>query len=476
MSEDKIKAALRNIPGVDTILAGLNLAESDVFINQRIVTSIIREILADERQKILKGRKPRSGAKLIEASRLAVMVTVSPPLKNMINATGIVIHTNIGRSPMGKRVYKELAGIVDGYCNLEFDLDSGKRGSRHDLISGLLKSITGAEDALVVNNNASSLFLILSTLAKRKQVIISRGELIEIGDSFRLPEIMKASGAKMVEVGTTNMTHPSDYINAITPSTAMILKAHRSNFSQSGFTEEVSVKEASKIAHENDIPMVYDLGSGLIKKPAFLPVSEPDALTSLEAGADLICFSGDKLLGGPQAGIVAGKAALIKKLKKAPLMRILRVDKMTLAALASVLKCHADESTLVENIPIYGMLDQSRDELIKKAELLKEMIIKAIADSTLMSEHLDIAVTESNAQCGGGTLPDTVFKSFAVRIEGSKRFTDKLYKALLKSNRPVLAILRSGNIQFDVMAVPENELDELASVIADAALNISVKR
>ncbi|NWF49674.1 MAG: L-seryl-tRNA(Sec) selenium transferase, partial [Ignavibacteriaceae bacterium] len=333
------KDELKKIPAVDKLLSHSSILKVKDLFGSELITYSIRKVLDKERSNILEGKKSGSIEKIIEdVLQLAESIRGSS-LKPVINATGIILHTNLGRAPLSKEILSEMAPILSGYSNLEFDLYKGKRGDRTDHIKELLKFITGAEDVLVVNNNAAAVFFVLKTFAEKKEVIISRGELIEIGGSFRMPEIMKASGTKMTEVGATNRTRLSDYENAITPNTRLIFKAHKSNYFIGGFSEEVSIEELSKLARKHNLILVYDVGSGLLKKPSNKKFSEePDIRSCLKEGADLVTFSCDKLIGATQAGIIAGRKDLIKTLSKAPLMRTLRVDKFTIASLNVILK------------------------------------------------------------------------------------------------------------------------------------------
>ncbi|MCK4357549.1 MAG: L-seryl-tRNA(Sec) selenium transferase, partial [Candidatus Cloacimonetes bacterium] len=340
------------------------------------------------------------------------------------------------------------------------NLEAGKRGHRNTHISELIKFVTKAEDAVVVNNNAAGVLLCLKTFAENKEAIISRGELIEIGGSFRIPEIMNASGAKMVEVGTTNRTRLSDYEKAITENTRIILKAHKSNYYIEGFTEEVEIGELSKLAKKHNLILIYDIGSGLLRKLEGLPIKdEPDVQTNLKVGADLITFSCDKLLGGPQAGIVAGKKELINKIAKTPLMRTLRVGKMTISALSTVLRYYLKEEDLLSKIPIFKMLSRTKTDLYDLAQkLLKE----------LQKFNIKAKVVESTAHSGGGTLPRLKIDSYSIMLaspKNEKKFAERIFENLLKLERPILGILREGNLHFDVLTIFEEDIAYIAHEI-----------
>lgn len=390
-----------------------------------------------------------------------------PSLRPVLNATGIILHTNLGRAPLGESIIDEICSVAGGYSNLEFDLDEARRGSRNSHLRTLLSFLTGAEDAVVVNNNAAGIMLALNVLARNREVIISRSELIEIGDSFRLPEIMASSGARMVEVGTTNRTHVSDYESAIGPETAIILKAHMSNYAIKGFRSEVSVRELSELAHDRGLVMMYDIGSGLLVKPQSLPLDEePDVAGAVADGADLVAFSGDKLMGGPQSGILVGKTDLIQSISRAPLMRALRVGKLTLAALSAACRGYLQEEALPKASPIFAMLERSREDLEKLATLLLE---------ELKGLGIESRMVTSIGRCGGGTLPDLEINSLAIEIlprdgmeDPSQTFAERLYKRLLQVNPPVLAVLREGKILLDVLTLFPRDIPEVARATVEA--------
>ncbi|MCK4358681.1 MAG: L-seryl-tRNA(Sec) selenium transferase [Candidatus Cloacimonetes bacterium] len=454
------KEELKRIPGVDKLLNQPEILKLKEKFGLELVTYAIRQILEQIRAKVLQGEKAWDTDQIIQKVLSYISIVSEKSLKPVVNATGIVLHTNLGRAPLGKAVLKELEPIITEYSNLEFDLETGKRGHRNTHISELIKFVTKAEDAVVVNNNAAGVLLCLKTFAENKEAIISRGELIEIGGSFRIPEIMKASGAKMVEVGTTNRTRLSDYEKAITDDTTIILKAHKSNYYIEGFTEEVEIGELSKLAKKYNLILIYDIGSGLLRKPEGLPLKdEPDVQSSLKAGTDLITFSCDKLLGGPQAGIVAGKKELINKIAKTPLMRALRVGKMTIAALSTVLKYYINEEELRSKIPIFMMLKRTKIELHSLAQKLLEELKKY---------SVKARIVESTAHSGGGTLPRLKIDSYSVMLtspKNYKKFAESVFKNLLKLERPILGILREGNLHFDVLTIFEEDIHFIAREI-----------
>jgi L-seryl-tRNA(Ser) seleniumtransferase len=444
---------LKKISSVDKLLHEPSLANLIDEVGSELVTYSIRLVLETEREKVFNGANATDINGIIREVKRHTHRVTGYNFKPIINATGIILHTNLGRAPLGKELLKEIEPVLSGYSNLEFDLHTGKRGDRTEHIANLLKFITGAEDALIVNNNAAAILLILKTFAEKKEVIISRGELIEIGGSFRIPEIMKSGGAKMVEVGTTNRTHLADYENAITKNTRIIFKVHRSNYFIGGFSKEVELLELSHLAKKHDLLLVYDTGSGLLKKPVFTKhLKEPDVRSGISNGADLVTFSCDKLLGASQAGIIVGKKDLIKQLAKAPLMRALRVDKFAIATIHAILKYYLNEEDLVKKSPVFMMLNRNKKDLRSLAEKLCEMFI---------SQNIKAEIVESKARCGGGALPQLEFDSYSVKIlfdQPEKKLADKLFKALLRYEKPVLGILREGEILFDVFTLMENDI------------------
>ena len=450
---------LKRIPGVDKLLIDSEIKKLSDNFGKEVVVYSIRNVLRKIRKNALHEIPIPATDEIVHQIINEVSAITEIPFKSVINATGIILHTNLGRAPFGEKLLAAVSPILRGYSNLEFDLQTGKRGHRNDLLRNLLKFVTGAENAAIVNNNAAAVMLCLKTFATGKEVIISRGELIEIGGSFRIPDIMITSGAKMVEVGTTNRTKLSDYENAITYETAVIFKAHKSNYYIGGFTEEVELRELSKLAKTHNLLLIYDLGSGLLRKPKNIPLlTEPDVKSSLEAGTDIVTFSGDKLLGGPQAGIIIGKHDLISKLEKAPLMRVLRVGKMTYAALSFVISSYLNDEKLFSEIPLFKMLHRHKNDL----KMLAENLATAFSKYDISSE-----IVESPSYCGGGTLPHLKIKSYAVRLlpNDEKDFAEKMFFALLNLETPILAILREGNLLFDVMTLFAEDISKIAASV-----------
>jgi L-seryl-tRNA(Ser) seleniumtransferase len=362
-------------------------------------------------------------------------------LRRVINATGVIVHTNLGRAPLAAAALEQVVDAARGYSNLEYDLDAGGRGSRQSHVTELVGRLTGAEAALVVNNNAAAVMLALAALAEGREVLVSRGELIEIGDGFRIPDVLTRSGARLHEVGTTNRTRAADYKNAIGPETAVLLRVHQSNFRVVGFTEQPRLQELAELAHAHDLVLVDDLGSGALVDVG----DEPTARASLAAGADLVCFSGDKLLGGPQAGIIVGRADLVERLRRHPLQRALRADKLTLAALEGTLRLALDAP---DEIPALRMLRESPGAVLARAEQLAAAI--------------GGEVEETVARAGGGALPLAELPSYACAVE------ERLAERLRRGTPPVVGILRDGRLLLDCRTLTDAEVDEVVAAVAAA--------
>lgn len=462
----------KKIPGVDTLLNNDKiknlLSNNDI----EFVKYVTRNIISKVKEDTKGGISIPEPTNIINQIISEVNKIRSRNLKNVINATGIIIHTNLGRAPYSEEMLADTFQVLGGYSNLEFNLEKAGRGSRNSHASDLLKYLCGAEDVLVVNNNAAAVMLILRTFAKKKEVVVSRGELIEIGGSFRLPDIIAASDCNMIEVGTTNKTKVSDYENAINENTGVLFKAHKSNYSIEGFTHEVKLNEMVSLGSKNNIPVVYDMGSGLLNSKYTNDLKdEPNVMQTLKTGVGLVCFSGDKLLGGPQAGIIAGKKELVQKLKKEPLLRALRVDKLTLAFLETNLNYFLDEEILNKKNLFYNTINQKKIEIEKKASLLQKH---------LYSYNIDSLIVKNNGQFGGGALPGSKIDSFAVKLKlniktsrQKSEFAENLYKSLLLQSKPILGILRKGDIYFDVLTIQDNHLELTAKLISDVYKQIS---
>jgi L-seryl-tRNA(Ser) seleniumtransferase len=386
----------------------------------------------------------------------------TPSLRPVINATGIVLHTGLGRAPLAEAAIEAIAEAASGYCNLEYDLRTGKRGRRNAHIVDLLTSITGAEGATVVNNNAAATLLILRTFAEGREVIVSRGQLIEIGGSYRLPDIMSASGATLREVGTTNRTRIADYERAVNDRTAMLMRVHTSNFRVVGFTAEVAVAEMAALAHRYGLIAVDDLGSGaLIDLTAYGLPEEPCVRDSLAAGADLACFSGDKLLGGPQCGVIVGRKELIDRLEESPLARTYRVDKMTLVALEATLRCHSDPEEAISNIPTLSMLTASTDVLAERARKLAGQL-----EATLPGERFYVCSDVGYA--GGGSMPGHELQTVVVQWRPARGSAEAMTSALRQAEIPVIARIRDDAVCFDLRTLRESDFDGVVMAVSAA--------
>lgn len=380
----------------------------------------------------------------------------TPHLRRVINATGIVIHTNLGRAPLSEKVLSEIITIGKYYSNLEYDLKEGKRGSRYVHVEELLKEITSAEGALVVNNNAAAVLISLNTLAFEKEVIVSRGELIEIGGSFRIPEVMKWAGSILKEVGTTNKTHLYDYERAISDKTALLLKVHKSNYEIVGFAEEVSAEELVNLAKKYNLLVMEDLGSGcFIDFSKYGLKKEPTVQETLKAGVDLVTFSGDKLLGGPQAGIILGKKELIEKIRKNPLNRALRIDKLTLAGLEATLRLYRDENLAIKYIPVLSFILAPKEKLKKKAQKLYRLLKK------LNFNEIEFKVVETIGKTGGGALPTLDLPSYSVVVYSHKLSPSQLQKYLRAHKIPIITRIEEDRLVLDVRCLFDEDLEEI---------------
>jgi L-seryl-tRNA(Ser) seleniumtransferase len=395
-------------------------------------------VLDCAREEIRAGADPGDLAARLHAELAAAR---APSLRRVLNATGVIVHTNLGRAPLAAEALAQVVEAARGYSNLELDLSSGARGSRQDHVAALLRRLTGAEAALVVNNNAAAMLLALGALAEGREVIVSRGELIEIGDGFRIPDVLARSGARLVEVGSTNRTRARDYEKAVRAETALLLRVHQSNFRVVGFTELPRLDELAAIAQRHGLPLLDDLGSGVLTE---LP-GEPSARESLAAGADLVCFSGDKLLGGPQAGIVVGRADLVEQLRRHPLQRAVRIDKLSLAALEGTLRVYLEAP---ERIPVLRMLHEDVASVRGRAERLAALT--------------GGSVEETVARVGGGALPLAELPSFASAIE------EALAIPLRTGEPPVVGIVRDGKLLLDCRTLTDDDVDEVAAAVAIA--------
>jgi L-seryl-tRNA(Ser) seleniumtransferase len=439
--------ARRRLPSVDALLRTPAAREAASNFGRDVVRLAIRETLDQARAFAAREDRVMTETAILKiaAGRAArAFLGVQP----VINATGVLLHTGLGRAPLGAAALKAVSRTAGRYVDLEVERDTGRRGRRTQHAEFVLRAITGAEDALVVNNNAAALLLALSALARRREVLVSRGELIEIGGEFRLPDVMAASGAKLVEVGTTNRTRLADYERAAGPRTALILKVHPSNYQVTGFTEEVAIGPLADLARTLGVPVVHDLGSGLLRRTKGMPDSEPTAAASLAAGADLVCFSGDKLLAGPQAGILLGRAELVGKLRKHPMARALRVDGMTVVALEATLREHATANP--SGLPFWRAASATRRELRARA--------RAIA-----AEFEGASVVDTEAVAGGGSAPGHATASAGVRLAVAR--PEGIAMRLRDGRPPVFCRVEQDAVVFDLRSVAPEEDDDLRRAI-----------
>lgn len=452
---------LRRLPPVHELvrLAG---GEGDDY-PLHILTAAAREVLAGWRRAILEeGKEPPGVDELAEAVRRRVAEGLRVSLRPVINATGVVLHTNIGRAPLSADALAAVTAVAGGYSNLELDLETGERGSRYSHVEELLKELTGAEAALVVNNNAAAVLLCLSALARGKEVVVSRGELVEIGGSFRIPEVMAGSGAVLKEVGTTNKTYPRDYEVAIGPETALLLKVHPSNYRVMGFTREVSREELVSLGRKYGLPVMEDLGSGVLVDLRQWGVGfEPTVQASIDAGMDLVTFSGDKLLGGPQAGIILGRTDLVGILKKHPLLRALRVDKLTIAALEATLRAYR-RGDAPETLPVLRMLSLKRDELQRRAERLRDGMACRLGDAC------SVTVSDGVSQVGGGALPLTGLPTSLVVLKPRVATAAALAERLRRGEPPVIVRVQDEAVLLDPRTIGKDEEGPLIEAVAAA--------
>jgi L-seryl-tRNA(Ser) seleniumtransferase len=470
MSPSLRQQVLRKIPRVDEILSRPQIVDLLKVHPRNVVIEAIRKGLGRLRGEILQKQDLSqledaffSFENLYPLFQKEIDLQIQPRLRRVINATGVVIHTNLGRAPLHSSAIKHLMEVSKTYSNLEYDLDRGERGDRYTHVEEILCRLSGAESALVVNNNAGAVLLALNTLAEGKEVIVSRGELVEIGGAFRIPDVMKRSGALLREVGTTNRTHFDDYQKAVSPHTALLLKVHTSNFRVMGFTSEVSLQDLVQLGRERQIPVVDDLGSGcLVDLSQYGLEKEPTVQETIKTGVDAVTISGDKLLGGPQAGIILGKKKLLDLFKINPLTRALRIDKLTLAALESTLLLYFDEKRAMEEIPTLRMLSLDTKRLKKRGkQLLKRL-------SGMTNERMMFSLREDVSQVGGGALPLQELPTIVVAAKPLDFSVNSLEENLRKSDPPIISRISKEELILDMRTVFDEEIPLLAAGIEKA--------
>lgn len=470
--DDVKKELLKKLPKIDEVLLILEKQNIHELAGRYIVKEICRKVVQELREKIVNAKKMQSSQSFPDAADVAREVEkrikglYKYNLRRLINATGVILHTNLGRAPLCPEAMQRIEEVGRGYSNLEYDLFKGERGHRYDHVSSLICTLTGAEDALIVNNNAGAVLLVLNTLAEGKEAIVSRGELIEIGGEFRIPEIMEKSGGRLREVGTTNRTRLSDYEKAVNDDTALILKVHTSNFRIVGFTEEADIGALAALGKSRGIPVVDDLGSGcLIDLDPYGLEHEPTVRETLEAGADVVTFSGDKLLGGPQAGIIAGKKNLLEKIKANPLNRALRIDKFTLAALEGTLIQYLAPDKAPKKLRSLAALTESITAVKKYALELMALLHKEKFESLRFSMHEDFSAA------GGGSLPTQKIPTILIGIKSNQMPAGKMEEKLRKLEVPIIVRVDKDEIMIDLRTVAEDEfgfiIDGLKQIISN---------
>ena len=480
------KELLRGLPKIDEVLKQESLVVLSEEKGDLMVTEAVRAVIAGLRASILdlsdkKAEEFDVSALEIEAVAKAaeskVLRDEELNLYPLINATGTILHTNLGRAPLCRDAVENVARVSRGYSDLEYNVPKGKRGSRHDLVSELIAELTGAEDAMVVNNNAAATMIVLATIGAGKEIVVSRGELVEIGGAFRIPDIMMRSGAYLQEVGTSNKTKASDYENAIITKqqaeeamfdmdprggmrfeTGALMKVHKSNYDIVGFTEEASLEELVEIGKKYDLPVIFDMGNGLMLDMSAYGLNEPNIPASLATGIDVMLFSGDKLLGGPQAGIIVGKKKYIKAMKKHPLARAMRVDKMTFAALEATLMKYRDPKVALRDIPVLNMISASGEEMRAKAERLADAIKR-------VNPALSLELVPVEDQIGGGSAPMVRLPGWAVSVKDGMKSADRTERKLRKAEVPVVARINEDRLLLCVRTIAEDELQTVAEAL-----------
>ncbi|MBQ3577840.1 MAG: L-seryl-tRNA(Sec) selenium transferase [Firmicutes bacterium] len=460
---DKERSAkLKSLPKVDQVLAMPMIAAYSGPAPRETVVDAVRDAIDGMRKAVLGGEDIEVSAQRAAELALAKLTRSEVrSLRRVINGTGVILHTNLGRARLSESATEVISSVAMGYSTLEYDVEEGKRGSRHDHINKLICAITGAEDAIAVNNNAAATLLVLSAICFRTEVLVSRGELVEIGGAFRIPDIMRISGATLKEIGTTNKTHLYDYERHINENTGAILKVHTSNYRITGFTEDVSCRDLVKLAHDNGLPMIYDIGSGLMVDLKGYGLDEPVVPQAIKDGADLVLFSGDKLLGGPQAGIIAGRKCFIDAMKKHPLARVMRLDKMTLAGLEETFRQYRDPAQAMKNIPVLQMITAPSDDIKYKAQ---RFALKLAQENPLVA---DFSVVKGIGRVGGGSAPMLNIDTWAVAVSPREITVDEMASKLRHWSVPVICHIQDGLVLLDMRTVTDDELSTLAKAVSD---------
>jgi len=470
--KDKNKI-LSNIPSVDELLREKELEKLTFIYPRTIVVEGIRDYLKEYRKFIMSLEEEEDLAKIGDSQLISGIVEkvhemMKSNLINVVNATGVVLHTNLGRSPLSGRLKDTLWDIASKYSNLEMDLQTGERGSRYSHIEELICKLTGAQAAVIVNNNAAAVMLALSTMAKGREVVVSRGQLVEIGGSFRVPDVMEQSGAVLVEVGTTNKTHLTDYERAVNENTAALMKVHTSNYRILGFTSEVESEDMAALGRKLGLPVIEDLGSGmLLDLTEFGLPYEPTVQQAVKAGMDIVTFSGDKMLGGPQTGIIAGSKELVDKMKKNPLTRAIRIDKLTLAALEGTLRLYMDKELALKEIPVLRMLTVSNEELYRRAKRLSKRLKRAIGAMGAVS------IENEFSEVGGGSMPLHKMPTKAVTVKPKDFSLIELERKLRAYNTPVVARINRDRLVLDVRTIMDDEYEIIERALLWAFTELS---
>jgi len=458
----------RRIPAVDRLMASPLLEEAASRYARKLVLKAVHLVLDDLRKEIREGRVADAADLTADSLGRRILERLEdldrPSLRPVINATGVIVHTNLGRSVLAERILERFRDIGGGYSNLEYRLDEGRRGSRYVHVEGILRELTGAEASMVVNNNAAAVLIGLDTLARGREAVVSRGQLVEIGGSFRIPDVMRRSGAVMVEVGTTNKTHLRDYEEVIGPETGVLLRVHRSNFQIVGFTQDVETERLVALGREHGIPVMEDLGSGcLVDFSRYGLTREPTVQEVVSSGVDLLTFSGDKLLGGPQAGILLGREDLIERIRKNPLNRAMRIDKLTLLALEETLRFYRDEESALQHIPTLSMIGMTMERLRSRARGLRRRI------GRIDSGNFTLALADGTSKTGGGALPLLDLPTRVLVLVPGRMSAHEIESRLRTGDPPVIARVENERVLLDVRTVQERELPVLARAVKDLA-------